>query len=192
MTLVGITGTYGCGKGAVVQLLQERGYLHLSVRGFLATIIESQGGDVNRETLIDTANSLRRSRGADYIMRRLILDANASMCPAVIESVRTTAEVDALRAAGGFLLAIDAPRDVRFARIQARASETDAVTWHEFVAAEEREWRADQPDNPHEQNVRACVAAADALVINDGSLAELRKKIADLLQRWEAGGAARF
>ena len=187
MTLVGITGTYGSGKGAVVELLQERGYLHLSVREFLTTVIESQGGDVNRETLIDTANSLRRSRGADYIMRRLILDANASMCPVTIESVRTTAEVDALRAAG-FLLAIDAPRDVRFARTQARASETDAVTWHEFVAAEEREWRADQPDNPHEQNVRACVAAADALVINDGSLAELRKKIT--LQRWEAGGAA--
>lgn len=191
MTIIGITGTYGSGKGAVVQLLQERGYLHLSVRGFLATIIESRGGDVNRETLIDTANSLRRSRGADYIMRRLILDANASICSAVIESVRTTAEVDALRVAGGYLLAIDAPRDVRFERIQSRASETDAVSWEEFVAAEEREWRADQPDNPHEQNMRACVSAADALVINDDSLEELREKIREPLKRWEAGGAAR-
>ena len=184
MTIIGITGPNGSGKGAVVHLLKERGFIHLSVRSFLTHIIDSQeGGKVTREALIDAANDLRRRHGADYIMRKLLLEANASMCPAIVESIRTTAEVEALRAAGGFLLAIDAPRNVRFARIQARASETDAVTWSEFVRCEEREWRADQPDNPHEQNIRACVAAADALLVNNGSLAELREKITELLKQ---------
>ncbi|MBQ4206222.1 MAG: AAA family ATPase, partial [Bacteroidales bacterium] len=60
MNIIGITGTLGAGKGTIVEyLIEKKGYVHYSVRAFLAEEIKRRGMEVNRDTLTMVANELR-------------------------------------------------------------------------------------------------------------------------------------
>ena len=44
MNIIGITGTIGAGKGTIVDyLVKEKGYVHYSVRAFIAEEIQRRG-----------------------------------------------------------------------------------------------------------------------------------------------------
>ena len=60
MNIIGITGTIGAGKGTIVDyLVKEKGYVHYSVREFLAEEVKKRGLEVNRDTLTEVGNDLR-------------------------------------------------------------------------------------------------------------------------------------
>ena len=60
MNIIGITGTLGAGKGTIVDyLVKEKGYVHYSVRAFLAEEVKRRGLEVNRDTLTEIGNDLR-------------------------------------------------------------------------------------------------------------------------------------
>ena len=60
MNIIGITGTIGAGKGTIVDyLVKEKGYVHYSVREFLAEEVKRRGLEVNRDTLTEVGNDLR-------------------------------------------------------------------------------------------------------------------------------------
>ncbi|MBR5146904.1 MAG: AAA family ATPase, partial [Bacteroidales bacterium] len=47
MNIIGITGTIGAGKGTIVDyLVKEKGYVHYSVREFLAEEVKKRGLEV--------------------------------------------------------------------------------------------------------------------------------------------------
>ena len=57
MNIIGITGTIGAGKGTIVDyLVKEKGYVHYSVREFLAEEVIKRGLEVNRDTLTEVGN----------------------------------------------------------------------------------------------------------------------------------------
>ena len=52
MITIGITGTLGAGKGTIVDyLVQNRGFVHYSVRAFLIEEIKRRGLEANRDTI---------------------------------------------------------------------------------------------------------------------------------------------
>ena len=182
MIIIGITGTLGAGKGTLVEyLVREKGFEHYSVRAFLLRKIKELGLPENRDSMFSLANELRSIHGASYVVDRLYIQAAEQGRNGVIESIRTTGEVDSLRSKGNFiLLAIDADPEIRYRRIVLRQSETDRVSRETFIENEEREM--DTMD-PGKQNLRRCIAMADYILSNDGSKEELFLQLEEILDK---------
>jgi dephospho-CoA kinase len=151
MILVGITGTLGAGKGTVVEYLKNKyGFRHYSARDFIAEETEKRGLPVNRDTLIATGNALREEHGPGHIVEELLKRAGAEGGKAVIESLRATGEVAAARKIPGFrLFAVDA---------DPKRQEMGS-------------------DDPHRQNLAACISMADKVFRNDGAPEDLYAQV---------------
>lgn len=180
--IIGITGTDGAGKGTVVEyLVGEKGFTHYAARTLFLEEIARQGIEPTRANMRLVANELRSVHGNDHAVAAYLERAmQEGVSDAVIESIRTMAEVETLKAAGGILLAADADQKLRYERITSRASESDAVTFAEFVAHEALEMN--DPD-PHGMQKAAVMAAADYTVTNDGTLSELHAQIEEMLAK---------
>jgi dephospho-CoA kinase len=182
--LLGITGTLGAGKGTVVDYLTEKhGFTHFSVRSYLTELIVERGMPVNRDSMTIVANQLRADNSPSYIVEQLLLKASADSSGkgAIIESIRTPGEIDALESAGEggfFLLAVDGDPAVRYNRITGRGSATDSVSFEKFQSDEKREM---QNSDPNKQNLSVCIHRADFTITNDNSLEEFQAKIDEVL-----------
>ncbi len=178
--ILGITGTDGAGKGTVVEyLVREKGFTHYEARALFVEEINRQGIEVNRANMRLVANELRAAHGNSFLvdtyLTRMREEGRENV---IIESLRAYAEVEALRAAGGILLAVDADQKLRYERIQSRASESDRVTFEEFKAHEELEMH--DPD-PNGMQKAAVIAAAEYTIMNDSDLPTLHGKIDEIL-----------
>jgi len=177
MTLIiGLTGTLGSGKGTVVDyLIENAGFVHFSVRSFLIEEIKRRNLPVDRDSMTLVANDLRENNSSSYLAEQLYLQASKQDKPAIIESIRTPGEVEALRKKGDFyLLAVNADSKVRYNRIVLRASETDKVSFERFLANERREM---QTSDPNKQNLSGCIDIADFTIDNSGSLTDFNTQI---------------
>jgi dephospho-CoA kinase len=180
MIILGITGTLGAGKGTIADYLKKKGFGYYSVREFLTEEIQRRGLPVNRDSMVVVANELREKHGASYILDTLYKRAAATGRDAVIESIRTVGEVQALRKNGMLLLAIDANPHIRYSRVQFRKSETDHISFEEFMAHEQRE---SESDDPARQNLRHTVALADFTLNNDGTEEDLYHQVDSVLEK---------
>lgn len=181
--LLGITGTDGSGKGSVVEYLVSRhGFVHYSARGLILDEIRRRGiEDTSRAQMRTIANDMRSLYGDDYIVtHNLKKIAEEGTQNAIIESLRAVAEAEALKKAGGILIAVDADQKIRYERVQGRRSETDKVSFEEFAAHEELE--ANDPD-PHGMQKRKVMAMADHTIINNIGREELHREVEQLLRK---------
>jgi dephospho-CoA kinase len=182
MIIIGITGILGAGKGTVVDYLtEEKGFKHYSARAFITKEIEKRGLPVNRDTMTEVSNDLRKSNSPAYIIEQLYNIAELEGHNAVIESIRTSGEVEFLKSKGDFhLLSVDAPSKIRYERISTRGSETDNVSFEKFLADEEREMKS---VDPNKQNIGWCVDHADYKLMNDGTVEDLQKDVDIILKK---------
>ena len=176
MLIIGITGTLGAGKGTIVDFLeQEKGLVHFSVRGFISEEIVRRGLPVNRDSMVQVANDLRAKYSPSYIVDQLYEQALLQGKNCVIESIRTSGEIDSLRGKGNFVLfAVDAEPQSRYQRIVARNSETDRISYQTFIDNEQREMTS---ADPNKQNLRKCIEMADYVFENNESIYELQQQI---------------
>jgi len=178
--LLGITGTNGAGKGTVADYLSSHGFVSYSVREFLIEEITRRGMPINRDSMIEVANDLRKQHGPSYILDTLYDRAVAAGHDAIIESVRTVGEVESLRKRGMYLLAVDADPHIRYDRVKLRKSVTDDVSFEKFM---EDELRESEGVDPGKQNLRHTVALADFTLNNDGTLEDLYAQTEEVLRK---------
>ena len=159
---IGLTGTNASGKTTVLKYLVAKGYPKYSLSDILREELIRENLPVSRENLIQKGNELRMQHGPEILATRVIEKIRTDF--AVIDSIRNPAEVEELRQLRRFILiAVDAPVEVRFQRAQARNREENAATLEEFIQIENRE----KSDNPHFQNIDACIKLADFRLENN-------------------------
>lgn len=181
MKIIGITGTLGAGKGTIVEYLTNKhGFAHFSVRAYLIKVINAQGKEVNRDTMVQTANQLRADNGPSYIAEELLKEAQESGVNCIIESIRTVGEVSALKSKGNFyLFSVDTDRKIRYERILLRGSETDLVSYEIFSENENREMTS---NDPNKQNLSACMKLADYHFTNNSSFEDLYQQVDKIIE----------
>ncbi len=177
--IVGITGTLGAGKGTIVEFLIKKGFKHYSVRAFIVEEIEKRGLKVDRDSMVLVANDLRKENGPSYIVEKIYEKAVEEKVDAVIESIRTTGEVEALKDKEGFkLFAVEADIKKRYERIIARGTETDNVSFERFIQQEKIE---SESNDPGKQNLLKCIELADIKFTNNGTIQELHEQVEKVL-----------
>jgi dephospho-CoA kinase len=187
MIVIGLTGTLGAGKGTVAEYLVERKkFIHFSVRSFIEREMTRRKLPINRDTITETANNIRKEHSPSFIVEELYKEANEAITAganSIIESIRTPGEVSFLKTKGNFyLLAVDADPKIRYERIYRRASTTDEVTFEKFLSDEKREMSS---EDPSKQNISRCIELADFKVSNDGTQEELYAQIDKILKNIE-------
>lgn len=182
MIIIGVTGTNGAGKNAVVDfLVSQKGFTHYSMRNFLVEEIRKRGMPETRDVMFALGNELREKFGPGYLVEQYLVRARAQSNPVVIESIRTLGEIEALKKEPqALLLAVDAPQTLRYERVVTRKSSTDAISFEQFVQDEEKESRG---VGMGIQNLPKCIELADVVIINEGTLEELWGKVEAILRR---------
>ena len=171
MRLIGLTGTNGSGKGEAARYFQENGFEYFSLSDVIREELKKEGRPLTRNNLIQKGNLMRENLGPDVLACRIMSHVRSD---AVIDSIRNLKEVDYLRRRPGFiLLALDAPAEIRFERVQKRGRAESAATLGEFIRKEQEE----MTENETGQQLALCISAADYRIINDGSMKNLHKKL---------------
>ncbi len=171
--LVGLTGRNASGKSTLVSWFSERGLTSVSCSDSIRTWLSDQGIETTREALIEGGRELRRNGGAGVLAEMLleILDGE----DAVVDSIRTPAEVEALRCRGDFvLIEVRADEESRWQRMTARGRSGDPIEKEVFLSQEEAEAKSEDEAG---QALDATAAMADITVLNDGSIEDLEGKL---------------
>jgi dephospho-CoA kinase len=179
--VIGITGTIGSGKEVVKEALVKN-FSCYSVA--LSSVIKTQmKKKADRKSLQDMGNELRKKYG-NFILAKLATDyMQRDKEIIIVDGIRNPGEVDYLKKTFGnkfLLIAVDAPRELRWERIKARAREGDPKTWEEFLEVDERDQGVGEP--LYGQRVRDCIQMADFLLINDGTPEEINEKVLKIVE----------
>ncbi len=176
--LIGLTSRNAAGKDELARYLVERkGFVYFSLSDLLRAELKKRGLELTRENLTEVGNELRLERGPG-VLGEWALGELESVRDAVVVSLRNPAEIEALRKRPDFLLVgVDAPVETRWQRVESRARPDDARTYEQFLRQEQAELSGD----PHQQQLEACFRLADRVVVNDGTLEDLHRKIEELL-----------
>lgn len=172
--ILALVGHPSVGKDTVAEyLVSTRGYVHISTSDIIRRYVaENKLGEPTRELLQKTGKLLRDENGGDFLVRSGI--EQAAGVPTIFSGLRTLAELEAIKTAGGICLAITADTKIRFRRCLDRGRLVEGMTFEKFMEEEERE--RSNP-NPNAQNVVAVVDASDIIVSNDGTIGELYDKV---------------
>lgn len=173
---MGLTGRNASGKTTIVEWFAAKGLRSASCSDSIRSWLAEQDIAESRDSLIEGGRELRR-RGGSGILAEMLLEMLDSDS-AVIDSIRTPGEVEALRARDDFvLIEVRAGIEARWARAQDRARTGDPLDKATFIAQEESEVRAKDEAG---QALDATAALADMMLINDGNIDGLHSDLEDI------------
>ncbi len=177
--LIGLTGRYASGKSTVVDWLVSRGFASESCSDSIRVYLKENGIEESRENLIEGGNELRRTGGPGILAEMLLERLDGK--DAVIDSIRTPGEVEALRVREDFvLIEVRAGMETRWQRAKSRARTGDISDKQTFFANEEKEAVA---KNESGQALNATAEMVDLVLINDGSIEDLFSELEEMLER---------
>ena len=165
--LIGIGGTFASGKDSLSQVLVDRfGFTHISTSDMVRAEAMKRYGNVERSSALrDTAIELRQEFGNGVLVERCLDEPR----PLVLSGIRTAGEVEALKAAGGVMVFVDADPRVRYDRMKSRSRDGEALkTFDEFIAYETREISGARTES--DQNIGVVREMSDVALENNGSI----------------------
>jgi dephospho-CoA kinase len=161
----------------VAKFLGDHGFSIHSLSDVVRQAATELGLDHTRDSLIATGVRLRAEAGSGALAKRILPRLKGKE---IVDSIRHPGEVAQLRTLPRFLLlGIDAPQPMRFERSLRRGRVGDGATLEEFARKEARENSTTEAG----QQLLATLALADIVVQNDGSIADLHRRVKDALAR---------
>ncbi len=183
--IIGLTGTFGAGKGEVSKILMNLGYVYHSCSDVLRAELKVRGQPETIENLAKLGNEIREKKGGGELPKRIIeIIRKRGEKKAIIDSIRTVGEVEELRKEKDFvLLSIEAPIETRFQRIKRRGRHGDDLGFEDFKRLEEAQMNGEGV----RQNLKKCMNIADYKISNIGSLEELKESVEAVVAEIEKG-----
>ena len=135
---IGLVGQNGAGKSSVCAILKDKGFHVVSLSDAVRVAASEQGLPLTRENLIRTGTDLKAKFGSD-ILARQSFEMMREFSHVVFDSIRLPEEALFLKKRGVLLVAIEAPLEIRYSRIQSRKNSTDNVTFDVFKSQDEGE-----------------------------------------------------
>ena len=183
MKVIGLTGTMGSGKEVVKDFIKQKfNCYYVTLSDIIRGEIEKNGA-LNRTTLQDMGNEMRKKYGPHILAMLAVEYLGRDKQAIIVDGIRHPAEIDYLKKKFGDnfkLVAVDAPQEIRYERVAKRGRD-DPNAWDEYVKSDEREQGIGEPE--FGLHVKDCVEKADFLIVNDGSLEDLQKKVDEITQK---------
>jgi dephospho-CoA kinase len=188
--IIGLSGTNGSGKDTVGHLIAEKyHYLFISVSDLLREECRRRGLEVARENLRAISAEWRREFGLGVLVDKAVEfaeNAPEKYDGVIASPMRNVGEAQRLKDLGGLLIWVDADPRLRYERIQSadrgRAGEDDK-TYEEFLAEEEAEMHAADPNDLSLLNGAGVKALADVTIMNESDMDTLHASIDAVINR---------
>lgn len=178
--LLGITGLFAAGKDTLAEFLENKGFVRRSLSDELRKEAQVRGIELSRENLIKLGTELRETEGNAVLAKRALAGTRPETNYCFI-SIRNPAEVEELKKQKDFYLVfLDTPLEVRFARALKRNREHEAKTLVEFKKTEEKEYK--NPNSASQQLLQV-KEMADFVLTNEGTVEELYEKAEEFLDK---------
>jgi len=173
MKILVTTGMPGAGKEEFLRICQARGAKVVRMGDVVRAKANEFGLDASDASVGTLANEERKRYGMDIWAKRTIPFVGGDLV--VIDGSRGPDEVRAFKNAFGEdlkVVAIHSSQKTRFERLRGRGRPDSPKTMEEFEARERREltW-----------GLGEVIALADYMVLNEGSLADLKLDVSRLL-----------
>jgi len=174
--IIGLTGMNGSGKTEVADYLKKKGFSYFSLSDVIREKLKEEKKELSRENMIEKGNELREKFGPSVLAEGIAKKIKGN---AVVDSIRNPEEIKRLSREKDFtLLGIEAPIKIRYKRALVRKRIGEEITFEKFKELEEREKTGDE----NAQQLGTCMKMADFVIINEGTIDELHKKIDDLIE----------
>ena len=175
--IIGLTGSMGCGKGETVNILQKYNFKYITLSSMVREEARRRGVAEEREKLMEIGNDIRSKEGVGALAARALKKiSEAGDGNWVVDGIRNPAEIIELRKSSDtHIISFRVPTDILVKRIILRGRESDSKNEEQLIASIERELGKGEPENG--QHVAKCISLADVLIDNEGTLADLEKKI---------------
>jgi len=180
--IIGLTGTKASGKGVVAEILKKKGFVYFSLSDRVREEAVSRGlTNYKVKDLQNIGNELREKYGSGVLTRKTLeLAKKQRKEDMVIDGIRNLGEVEELKKQKDFvLIAVDAPREIRFKRLVKRNRKSDPKTYEEFLEMDKRDLGNEESESG--QQVKKYIEAANYKIQNDNTLEELEKRLTRFL-----------
>ncbi len=179
-SVICIVGPIAAGKGTLVEILKEMGYVPYSFSDRIKEEIKNRGQEVTRFTLNEISNELRKNIGPDVWARRnadVIDRENPELV--VIDGARNPHEIEFLKSKyDARVMGIDADQKTRYERLKHRGLMNEDITFDQFKELDDRELAQ---TGEYAQQVGECLKLANIIIENNGTIEELREKVREFV-----------
>ncbi len=172
-----ITGMSGSGKTTLAGYAEEHGYRVTTMGDVIRDLARERGLEPTPSNLGLVAEGIRREGGDAAVARKCIERLRREgAARVVVDGIRSLEEVEAFRDAFSdvMLMAVHASPRTRFRRLRERGRSDDPKRWETFVERDRRELGF---------GVGSAIAMADHMIVNEGSLQDLKQAFEGLMER---------
>lgn len=174
MNKIGLIGRNGSGKSIACHYFEKMGYQVYSLSDSLRTILRAEGKSLDRDSLTQRANELKKSEGLATLARRGWA-ATKMTDKVVFDSIRHPDEARYLKEKGVVLIGVTASIEARYKRIQSRRRETDHINFETF----KRQDTYESDGQSIGQNITATLALCTTHIENSGTIEAFQAKLKD-------------
>ena len=176
--IIGLTGTIGSGKSEIVKYLKTKGFEHFVYSDILKEMARLRGMEITRENLQKLGTEIKEKSNNFGILSQKLL-SKIKTGKAVVDGIRNADEIKELRKRKEvYIIGFNAPQRERYERLRKRNRDGDPKTFEEFKRLDNLENRGKTKG----QEINKCLKMADFLIINNGSLEQLKNNIDKILQ----------
>ncbi len=175
--VIGVTGMPGAGKATVKEIVGRLDYPVVVMGDVIREEARQRGLEPTPENIGTVMLRLREEEGPAVVAKRCVAKIEEAKGGVVIvDGIRSLHEVEEFK--GHFprflLIAIHASPETRFKRLFLRKRSDDPKGWQTFIERDLRELGV---------GLGSAIATADHMVVNEGTRAQLKRKIRETLER---------